>query len=84
MPSVFAGGFYIFLAAYHDALPMFGRERPIDHSTKYSLGLDHVNLDFTVWTDESPEPGRYDAQVDLVFLNGTQDRFCGFIWRQWM
>jgi hypothetical protein len=68
-------GFYTFLASYHDFLPFPGRERPVDHSTKYSLGLERVDINLMVWTDSSAEPGRYDAQVVLVLINGTQDKY---------
>lgn len=70
-----AGGFYTFLASYHDRFPFPGRERPIDHSTKYSLGLQSVSLGIRIWSMESPEPGRYDVQVVLDLVNGTQDKF---------
>src|SRR5690242_10714237 len=32
-----AVGSYTFMASYHDRLPFPGRERPVDHSTKYGL-----------------------------------------------
>ncbi len=68
-------GFYAFLASYHDRLPFPGRERIVDHSTKYSLGLQNVHINLRIWTNESPEPGRNDAQTALEFVNGTQDKF---------
>lgn len=67
-------GFYTFLASYHDKLPFFGRERPIDHSTKYSLGLQGLNVTIRRWSDTSPEPGRVDARVGLVLINGSQEK----------
>jgi hypothetical protein len=70
-----AAGLYSFLASYHDRIPFPGRERVVDHSTKYSLGLQAVHLNLRVWTDDSPEPGRYDARPALEFVNGTQDKF---------
>jgi hypothetical protein len=69
------GGFYIFLAAYHDNFPFPGRERPIDHSMKYSLGLQEVRLNLIIWTPNSVEPGRVDARAGIVLINGTQDQF---------
>ena len=42
---------------------------------KYSLGLQGVDMNIRIWTDDSPEPGRYDARIILVFVNGTQDKF---------
>ncbi len=68
-------GIYAFLASYHDELPFLGRERTVDHSTKYSLGLQGVNLTIRKWTDDSPEPERLDARIALVLVNGNNDRF---------
>jgi hypothetical protein len=70
-----AAGLYAFLASYHDSLPFPGRERPVDHSTKYALGLQSLNLNIRLWAAESTDPGRIDSQVGLVLLNGTQDKF---------
>ena len=68
-------GIYAFLASYHDELPFPGRERTVDHSSKYSLGLQTVGLTVRRWTDDSPEPGRADARISLMFVNGNNDRF---------
>jgi hypothetical protein len=68
-------GVYTFLASYHDKLPYAGRQYYVDHSSKYTLGLQVVNLELTVWTPDSPEPGRFDAKMVLALVNGSRDRF---------
>jgi hypothetical protein len=44
-----AVGFYIVLATYQDSLFMPGRERPIDHSTKYSLWGSRTRPQVLTW-----------------------------------
>jgi hypothetical protein len=65
-------GFYIFLAAHHDKLFMLGRERPVDHSTKYSLGLMQVDMGLRRYRTE---PDRLDVRVQMTMLNGNQNSF---------
>jgi|GEM_PF-4144622 len=59
-------GLYIVLTTYHDKLPMFGRARPIDHSSMYSLAMDNFVCSIAKEDDASTiaiSPG-------ICFVNG--------------
>jgi hypothetical protein len=58
-------GAYIVLTTYHDRFPMFGRARAVDHSSRFSLGLNSVAL--TVLFDPA---GTLAVRVGLDLISG--------------
>jgi len=59
-------GLYIVLTTYHDGLPMFGRERLVDHSTMYSLALVGLEMRF----NRAPGVPGVGVRAGLVLTNG--------------
>jgi hypothetical protein len=61
-------GIYVLLTTYIDQLPaIFGRDRPVDHSTKYTLWLDTFLHSFSISEDD---PSKLNLRVSLKFVNG--------------
>lgn len=59
-------GSYLWLATYLDALPMFGRERTVDHSSLYSLALK----DMRVEVSPPDASGLLGCRIGVLLLNG--------------
>jgi hypothetical protein len=64
---ILIAGIYVLLTTYVDSLPIFGRERPVDHSTKYTLWFDQT---WDTWSINVNDPGKLDLYMALQFSNG--------------
>jgi hypothetical protein len=66
--TLLIAGIYVFLTTYFDRLPaIFGRDRPVDHSTKYTLWFDGFSQ---AWSIDEDDPSKLNLRAILTFLNG--------------